>query len=336
MKIVYFYNEDWEADYVKERLPEHDINFLKGITTEHSDFMDEQAEVLSVFVNSPVGKTELDRFPNLKHIAARSTGYDHIDCREASMRGITISYVPAYGENTVAEFAMALLLTVSRKMYESIKKVQDEGLFSQAGLRGFDLKGKTIGILGTGRIGVHMIRMAKGFDMNVIAFDAFPKESLAQELGFTYVSFEGLLLQSDIVSMHLPYTKETHHILNVDNIWKMKKGSIVINTARGGLIETEALVKGLREGILAGVGLDVLEEEGFIEDETRLLFGAHPSEASLKTTLANHYLIEHPSAIITPHNAFNTTEAIRHILDTATENIGAFSNGEAKNIVPVL
>ncbi len=333
MKIVSFYNEDWEADYMKERLPGHDINFIKGITTEHADFSDDGAEVLSVFVNSPVGKTELDRFPNLKHIATRSTGYDHIDCAEASARGITISSVPAYGENTVAEFAMALLLTVSRKMYESIKKVQDEGLFSQVGLRGFDLKGKTIGIAGTGRIGAHMIRMVKGFGMNVIAFDAFPKESLAQELGFTYVPFDELLTQSDVVSIHLPYMKETHHILNVDNIGKMKKGSVLINTARGGLVETEALVRGLREGILAGVGLDVLEEEGFIEDETRLLFDAHPSEASLKTTLANHYLIEHPSAIITPHNAFNTIEAIHRILDTATENINAFSSGEAKNIV---
>ncbi len=321
---------------MKERLPGQDINFIKGITTDHPDTRDEQAEVLSVFVNSPVGKTELDRFPNLKHIAARSTGYDHIDCKEATARGITISYVPAYGENTVAEFAMALLLTVSRKMYESIKKVQDEGLFSQAGLRGFDLKGKTIGILGTGRIGVHMVRIARGFGMNVIAFDAYPNESLAQELGFTYVSFGDLLSQSDIVSFHLPLTDETHHILNSENISTMKKGSIVINTARGGLIETEALIKGLREGILAGVGLDVLEEEGFIEDETRLLFGAHPSEASLKTTLANHYLIDHPCAIITPHNAFNTVEAIKRILDTTVENISAFAVGEEKNIVPMV
>lgn len=334
MKIIYFYNEDWEAEYVKERLTGYEISFLKGITTDYPDMRDEQAKVLSVFVNSPVGKTELDRFPNLKHIAARSTGYDHIDRKEAQARGITVSFVPAYGENTVAEFAVGLLLMVSRKLYECVKKVQEEGLFSQAGLRGFDLKGKTIGILGTGRIGVHMIKMVKGFDMKVIAFDAFPKESLAQELGFTYVSFDDLLAQSDIVSIHLPYMKETHHILNVDNITKMKKGSVLINTARGALVETEALVKGLREGILLGVGLDVLEEEGFVEDETRLLFSEHPNEASLKTTLANHYLIEHPRAIIAPHNAFNTEEAIKRILDTTVENVAAFGNGEAKNIVP--
>lgn len=334
MKITYFYNEDWEMTYVKERLPEQDIFFVKGITTDNTEVRDDDTTILSVFVNSPVGKNEMDRFPNLKHIATRSTGYDHIDRAEAAARGISISSVPAYGENTVAEFAMALLLTVSRKMYECIKKVQDEGLFSQEGLRGFDLKGKTIGILGTGRIGTHMIRMAKGFDMNVIAYDARAKESLAQEFGFTYMPLDDVLAQSDVVSVHLPYLKETHHIINVDNIGKMKKGSVLINTARGGLVETEALVKGLREGVLQGVGLDVLEEEGFIEDETRLLFNTHPSETSLRTTLANHYLIEHPRAIIAPHNAFNTDEAIRRILDTATSNMDAYIGGRVANIIP--
>lgn len=336
MKIVYFYNEDWEMAYVKERLFEQEFVFLKGTTTDHPEIYDPEAEVLSVFVNSPVTKTELDRFPNLKHIATRSTGFDHVDCAEAKARGITVSYVPAYGENTVAEFAMALLLTVSRKMYECIKKVQDEGLFSQVGLRGFDLKGKTIGILGTGRIGAHMIRMAKGFDMKVIAYDAYPKESLAAELGFTYAPFDDLLMQSDIVSLHLPYMPATHHIINMESIKKMKRGSVLINTARGGLVETEALAYGLREGILVGVGLDVLEEESFVEDEAKLLFGAHPNEASLKTLLANHYLIDHPRAIIAPHNAFNTDEAIRRILDTMTENLKAFEKGQTVNLVPVI
>jgi D-lactate dehydrogenase len=334
MKIICFFNEEWEQGYLKERLLGHEIVFLKGTTADHDGFRDDSAEVLSVFVNSPVGKTELGYFPNLKHIAARSTGYDHIDRAFAQGRGIAVSSVPAYGENTVAEFAFGLLLTVSRKLYECVKKVQDEGLFSQIGLRGFDLKGKTIGIMGAGRIGVHMIRMAKGFGMRVIAFDAYPNEALARELEFSYVSKDRVSTDAEVVSFHLPYTKETRHILNVDNIGSMKRGSIVINTARGGLIETEALVQGLRGGILAGVGLDVLEEEGFVEDETKLLFAPHPSEANLKITLSNHYLIEHPRAIITPHNAFNTDEAIRRILDATVENITSFALGEPKNIVP--
>lgn len=333
MKVIYFFNEDWEKTYAEERLVGHEIVFLKGTVSDHADFRDDRAEVLSAFVNSPLGKSEIERFPGLKHIAARSTGYDHIDRVFARDKNISISSVPAYGENTVAEFAFGLLLTVSRKLYECVKKVQDEGLFSQGGLRGFDLKGKKIGILGTGRIGAHMIRIAKGFGMEVIAFDVYPNEALARELGFSYVSQDTVFAESDVVSFHLPYTKETHHILNINNIQNMKKGSVVINTARGGLIETEALVQGLRQGILSGVGLDVLEEEGYIEDETKLLFMPHPSEGSLKTTLANHYLIEHPNAIITPHNAFNTHEAVRRILDTTVENIKAFASGEAKNIV---
>lgn len=334
MRIIYFYNEEVEMEYMKEKLVDHEVVFLKGTIGDHADFRDDTAEILSVFVNSQVGKPELERFPNLKHIVTRSTGFDHINLAEVAVRDVTVSYVPGYGENTVAEFAFGLLLTVSRKLYESMKKVQDDGLFSQAGLRGFDLKGRTIGVLGTGRIGAHMIRMAKGFDMNVIAFDVFPKEAMAKEYGFTYVAFDELLAQSDVVTVHLPYMKSTHHIINSENISKMKKGSVLINTARGGLVETTALVKGLKEGIILGVGLDVLEEEGYIEDETKLLFSAHPNEESLKTTLANHYLIDHPRAVITPHNAFNTDEAIKRILDTALENVSAFTKGEQKNLVP--
>ena len=334
MRIIYFYNEEVEMEYMKEKLVDHEVVFLKGTIGDHADFRDDTAEILSVFVNSQVGKPELDRFPNLKHIVTRSTGFDHINLAEVAVRDVTVSYVPGYGENTVAEFAFGLLLTVSRKLYESMKKVQDDGLFSQVGLRGFDLKGRTIGVLGTGRIGAHVIRMAKGFDMNVIAFDVFPKEAMAKEYGFTYVAFDELLAQSDVVTVHLPYMKSTHHIINSENISKMKKGSVLINTARGGLVETTALVKGLKEGIILGVGLDVLEEEGYIEDETKLLFSAHPNEESLKTTLANHYLIDHPRAVITPHNAFNTDEAIKRILDTALENVSAFTKGEQKNLVP--
>ena len=334
MKIIYFYNEEVEMEYMKEKLVGHEVVFLKGTIGDHADFRDDTAEILSVFVNSQVGKPELERFPNLKHIVTRSTGFDHINLAEVAVRDVTVSYVPGYGENTVAEFAFGLLLTVSRKLYESMKKVQDDGLFSQVGLRGFDLKGRTIGVLGTGRIGAHVIRMAKGFDMNVIAFDVFPKPEMAKEYGFTYVAFDELLAQSDVVTVHLPYMKSTHHIINSENIVKMKNGSVLINTARGGLVETTALVKGLKEGILLGVGLDVLEEEGYIEDETKLLFSAHPNEESLKTTLANHYLIDHPRAVITPHNAFNTDEAIKRILDTALENVAAFTRGEQKNLVP--
>lgn len=334
MKITYFYNEEWEKDYITEHLPGQEITFLSGTTNDHKNLQDTGAEIVSIFVNSPCGKAEMSMFPNLKHIATRSTGFDHIDCAEAKSRGITVSYVPGYGENTVAEFAMGLLLTVSRRLYECINRVQVEGLFSPEGLRGFDLKGKTLGVLGTGRIGSHVIRMAKGFEMTVVAFDPFPKETLAKELGFTYMTLDEVLTQADVVSVHFPYMPETYHILNKSNIMKMKKGSVLINTARGALVETEAIVQALRDGVLAGVGLDVLEEEGFIQDETKTLLEGHPNEAALKVMLENHYLIEHPRVVITPHNAFNTGEAVKRILDTTIENILAFGRGEKKNLVP--
>ena len=225
MRIIYVYNEDWEKDYVTSRSPEHSFSFLKA-PLEDSQSRDEDTEVLSVFVNSHLGAAEMDRFPNLKLIAARSTGFDHIDVAEAHRRGIVVSNVPSYGENTVAEFAFALLLALSRKIYDSYHRIAEKGLFSQDGLRGFDLKGKTFGVVGTGRIGRHAIKMAKGFDMNVVAYDPFPTPAVAQELSFEYLSLDDLLARSDIISLHAPYNEHTHHIINMGNIGKNKTRGI--------------------------------------------------------------------------------------------------------------
>ena len=332
MKITYVYNEDWEKDYVTSKSPEHSFSFLKA-PLEDSQSSDEDTEVLSVFVNSHIGAAEMDRFPKLRFIAARSTGFDHIDVAEAHRRGIIVSNVPSYGENTVAEFAFALLLALSRKIYDSYHRIAEKGSFSQDGLRGFDLKGKTFGVVGTGRIGRHAIKMAKGFDMNVVAYDPFPTPAVAEELSFEYLSFDDLLSRSDIISLHAPYNEHTHHIINMGNIGKIKRGAYIINTARGGLIETTALVKALEEGIVAGAGLDVLEEEGHMKDDIELLTSPHPKEEELKTLLANHYFIDHPRVLVTPHNAFNTQEAIERILNTTTENIKAFVNGAPINVI---
>jgi len=178
-----------------------------------------------------------------------------------------------------------------------------------------------------------MIRISKGFEMKVIAYDAFPKNEVAEQLGFKYVSFDELLGQSDIISLHAPDNEHTHHMINRGNVEKIKRGTWLINTARGGLVETDALVYGLEKGILAGIGLDVLEEEKNTSDESALLLGDHPMEEELKLVLANHYLIWHPNVIITPHNAFNTHEAVARILDTSVENLQAYEIGNAKNLV---
>ena len=335
MKIGVFEIEKWEQDYIKTQLP--NVEFFFSAEKLNKDNLPEQKDfdILSVFVGSKIDKDVIAAFPNLKIITTRSTGFDHIDLESLKQKNIKTGYVPGYGDNTVAEFAFGLLLNLSRKMYQAIDRLKETDAFNYEGLRGFDLKDKTIGIVGTGRIGQYAIKIAKGFGMNVIAFDAFPNEKLAQELGFKYVFFDELLGQSDVIDLHVPYLPTTHHMINMGNISKIKKGAILINTARGAIVETDALVKALKDGILGGAGMDVLEEEGIIQDETAFLLYGHPEEHNLKAALANHVLINMPNVVITPHTAFNTTEALQRILDTDINNIKSFmEKGEAINKIP--
>jgi len=338
MKIGFFEIEPWEIDYVKSKLQiaNYKLQFVEGKLNKDNLPGEKDADIISVFVGSAIDKKTINALPNLKLIATRSTGYDHIDLAAAKEKGIKLGFVPGYGDNTVAEFAFGLILNLSRKIFPAYDRIKETGSFSLEGLRGFDLNGKTIGIVGTGRIGCYMIKIAHGFGMNVVAFDAFPKQELCEKLGFKYVSFDDLLSQSDVISLHVPYLESTHHLINLQNIGKIKKGALFINTSRGAVVETEALVKAFNEGILGGAGLDVLEEEGVVQDEKSLLLYGHPEEHNLKTVLANHVLIDMPNVIITPHNAFNTQEALQRILDTDIENIKSFiEKGEVKYAVPV-
>ena len=333
MKIAYFYQEPWEEEYIRAALPDAEIAFYAGALEGGSSAGDADVEALSIFVNSEIGDAALARFPELKLIATRSTGFDHIDIAAAKKRGVVVSNVPFYGENTVAEFTFALLLSLSRKIETAHRRVVETGAFSQEGLRGFDLAGKTIGIVGGGHIGVRVARIARGFEMKVLVIDVHADEELARETGFSYVSLDEILAHSDIVTLHVPYNEHTHHLLNRESIKKMKRGSYLINTARGAVVETGALVEALAAGTLAGAALDVLEEEGDLSDELKLLGGPHPKADVLATMLANHYLIRHPRVIVTPHVAFNTAEAIMRILDVTIQNIKAFSRNTPENIV---
>lgn len=372
MKIVFFETQEWEKKYLTDRLQGHELVFnaveitspnpsvntlsassdsasppkgekdkvlrsLEG--NENSSSPAKQAdggkdsEILCSFINFHVDKAVLEKYPKLKFIATRSTGYDHIDLKACAAKNIQVSNVPTYGENTVAEFAFALLLSLSRKIYPAIKRVREEGHFNYDGLKGFDLKGKVLGIVGAGHIGMHMIRMAKGFEMHPVAYDPHPKEELAKEYGFEYLSLDDLLKQSDVVSLHVPYLPATHHLIDKEKFKLFKKGSILINTARGGLVETAALVEALASGRLAGAGMDVLEEEGFVKEEAHMLLYGHPNAEQLKTVLADHELMQMENVIITPHNAFNTQEALERILDTTIVNIQSFAQGRAVNLV---
>ncbi|MBU1119392.1 hydroxyacid dehydrogenase [Patescibacteria group bacterium] len=337
-KIAIFEAEKWEQDYLKEQLEkaggfdclyatddylkEDDVSKIKDI------------EILVVFIHSQVTAEIIEKLPNLKLITTRSTGYDHIDVKACEEKGIVVCNVPFYGENTVAEHAFALILAISRKIVESYERIRDLD-YDLSGLRGFDLKGKTLGIVGMGHIGQNVARIARGFGMEVVASDPHENAELAEEIGFTYLPLVEVLANSDIVTLHAPLIEATHHMINKDTIKEIKKGAYIINTARGGLIETDALVQALKDELIAGAGLDVIEEEEFIREGRKMLMSPDEAKHDLKTILQGHFLIEDPRVIVTPHNAFNSIEALTRILNTTIENISGFVSEKPENVVQV-
>lgn len=333
MKLLAFEIDATEKKHLQEILPTYlEQEYFEDTLSLETLENKEDTTHLVVFVYSKVTTEVLDKLPNLQAIFTMSTGYDHIDIETCRTRGITVHSVPFYGEHTVAEHTFALILALSRQIISSVERVKTFD-FNPAGLEGFDLRGKTLGIIGMGRIGSFVAKMARGFDMNILAYDTFEKEDLAREIGFEYIGLEGLLSSSDIVTLHTNYRPETHHIINKESIKLMKKGSYIINTARGGLIETSALIMALEEGILAGAGLDVLEEECFIKEEKELLSQAFLKTCDLQTVVQDHLLIQDKRVIVTPHNAFNSKEAILRILETTVDNIQAQVKGKMLNLV---
>ncbi len=293
-----------------------------------------KAEVVTVFVNSMVDKAIIDALPELKLIITRSTGFDHIDVAYAQSKGITVCNVPAYGSRTVAEFTFALMLGLSRKAFSAIEQIKFQKSWDVSEFEGFNLQGKTLGVVGTGRIGLNVIQIAKGFDMKVVAHDAFPNQDKAQAYGFSYAaSLEEVLAAADIVTLHVPATPETHHLINLENITKFKKGALLINTARGDVIDPEALIKGLNEGYISGAGLDVLEGEHELKEEAELMSSNHLSFEKLKVLLEDHELMNHPKVIVSPHVAFNTKEARAEIMATTMANLSAYLTNEPQNII---
>lgn len=342
MKIAFVNTEPGDPEFFRENLRSHHVDFPSSLPRVPDD-----CEILSVFVHDQVDTVFLERRRALRMIATRSTGYDHIDLQSCRSRNILISNVPTYGENTVAEHAFGLILALSRRLQESILAAQRPD-FSTAEIRGCDLKGKTLGVIGTGRIGLHAIRMARGFGMKVVAFDVVPQPHLADLLGFQYLTLSALLKSSHVVSIHCPLTPENVHLLDREKFAICRKGVLIINTARGGLIDTDALAEALDSGIVGGAGLDVLEGELTLLRGPTMLEVANPEPATsleevflkepaklqeIKQIGKNKALIARPNVIFTPHIAFNSVEAVRRINQTALDNIQAFLRGEPTNVV---
>ncbi len=324
MNIAFFEIEPWEKEYLQQKLGnKHHLFFSTHGLTKKDIPQIKNFEVLATHVYSDCSAEVLSQLSNLKYIPTMTTGFDHIDLDYCKKKGIVVMNVPTYGENTVAEFTFALILMLSRKMYPSIKRVKEENEFLCTSLTGMDLRGKTIGVLGTGSIGRHVIQIAHGFGMNILACCHNPKKDLAKLYGVEYVDFAALLKKSDVVTLHIPYTLENNHMMNRKTFSQMKKGALFINTARGGLVDTDALYRALKSKHLGGAGLDVLEMECEVKEEKQLLSKQFPANCNLKTILENHQLMKMDNVLVTPHNAWHTKEALIRILDTTLENVAS-------------
>lgn len=292
---------DLEIKYFETRLNEDTVSLASGF------------DAVCVFVNDIVNKKVVDELYRLgvKVIALRCAGFNNVDTR-ACYGKIHVFRVPAYSPYAVAEHAMALLLSVNRKIHKAYNRTREFN-FSLAGLSGFDLHGKTVGVIGTGKIGRIFADICKGFGMEVLAYDKFPNPAS----GLHYVELPELFAKADVISLHCPLTDETRHIINDDSVEQMKKGVVIINTSRGGLIDTESLVNGLKVQIIGAAGLDVYEEEGdlFYEDNS--------GEIVQDDKLVR--LIGMPNVIVTSHQAFLTNEALDNIAHTTVDNLLKFA-----------
>lgn len=333
MKAVFFETEPWEKRFLARALKPLGlkVQFVPEPLTERTLPSARDAEILSVFIYSRLTRSLVSKLRKARLIATRSTGFDHIDLKACRARKIRVANVPSYGENTVAEHTFALILALSRNLHKAYVRTV-RGDFSLEGLQGFDLKGKMIGVVGAGKIGLHVIKMARGFGMEVLACDSRKNPFLAEVLDFRYAELPELLRRSDIVTLHLPYSAESRHLMSRKNFSLMKRGALLINTARGGLVDTDALVWALDQGKVGGAGLDVLEGEELVKEERQLLEKDFPKER-LITLLKNHILLHRENVVITPHIAFDSREALQRILETTVSNLRGFLENRPANLV---
>lgn len=337
IRAGFFEIDDRQAQYLREGLQrlgiaeQVQIDFVPHPLNPEGCEACARYDAIAVFIGTKVSRVTVEALPRLRLVLTMSTGYDHIDLDACRERGVVVCNVPYYGENTVAEHTFALILSLSRKLHAAYFQSL-RGEYQVRSLRGFDLYGKTLGVIGAGSIGLHVIRIARGFGMRVLATDARPQRLLADVLGFTYTDLDTLLRESDIVTLHVPATPATYHLINREALSKMKRGALLINTARGSVVDTEALLWALEEGILAGAGLDVIEGEEYITEESALL-KMPLAEQTLKQLVQAQALLRRENVVFTPHIAFNSQEAVERILDTTLENLHAFLQGNPQNVV---
>lgn len=298
----------------------HELRFLEDRLTAGTAPLAEGCQAVCVFVNDTVDAEVLDILARqgVRLVATRSTGYNQIDAAAADKHGIAVVRVTDYSPHSVAEFAVGLLLAVNRKIARASVRTR-EGNFDLDGLMGFDLHGKTVGVIGTGKIGTIFARILAGFGCTILGHDRYPSP-VFEALGGRYVPVDELLAGSDVISLHCPLTDDTRHIVDAASLARVKRGCILVNTSRGGLVDTEAATEALKTGQLGGLAIDVYEQEAS-------LFFQDLSSTIICDDVIQR-LVSFPNVIVTGHQAFFTVEAIGQIMQTTIDSISAFERGE--------
>ncbi len=299
----------------------HEFNFFEGKLTEKSAILAKDYPCVCAFVNDHLDENVLKILAQngTKLIALRSAGYNHVNLAAAKKLGLKVVRVPEYSPFSVAEHAVALILTLNRKIHKAYNRVR-EGNFSLEGLVGFDLHGKTVGVIGTGKIGKAFIRIMKGFGCHIVAFDKFPDQQFAKEMGFHYAGLEQVLISSEIISLHIPLSQDTRHMIDQKSLELMKRGVMLINTSRGALIDTMSLISALKLGHVGSAGLDVYEEE------ENYFFNDLSSQVLEDDVLVR--LMTFPNVVLTSHQGFLTSEALTKIAQTTLLNMSQFESNE--------
>lgn len=321
MRVAVYSTKPYDEEFLSTRSQPTDLEltFLEPRLTVATAALAADHEAVCCFVNDDLGRETLNALADqgVRFIALRSAGFNHVDLETSAELGIKVGRVPAYSPYAVAEHTLGLMLALNRRIYRAYNRVRD-GNFSLDGLLGFDVHGKTIGIIGTGKIGTVFARMMRGFHCTMLAHDPYPSDA-AREVGVEYVDLDRLVSSSDIIALFAPLTPDTHHLINADRIAAMRDNVMIINCSRGALIDTQAAIEGLKSGKIGALGLDVYEEEEglFFEDLSNRVI----------TDDVFSRLLTFPNVLITGHQAFFTAEALAHIADTTIGNLVAFGAG---------
>jgi D-lactate dehydrogenase len=324
MKVAVFSTKPYDQKVLDEANQKHghELEFFEPRLTPATSPLAAGFGAVCAFVNDQLNAEVLNALAEhgTRLIALRSAGFNHVDLESAAALGLTVARVPAYSPYAVAEHAVALILALNRKLHRAYARVR-EGNFSLDGLLGFDIHGCTVGIVGTGKIGVAFARIMKGFGCRLLAHDPHPNAA-CEELGVEYVELSELFARSDIIALHAPLTPDTHHLINAASLAQMRDGVMLINTSRGALVDTRAVINALKAGKLGALGLDVYEEE---ED---LFFEDFSGQVIADDVFAR--LLTFPNVVITGHQGFFTREALRNIAETTLANVSAFESGRGE------